>query len=376
MTRRFHPGFRAGLALAVLVCLLGILMLAAGCGKKKAANPTFPDPPETEVQNWFFGIWGSAANDVYIVGQPGLIMHFDGQNWEQQTSPTQAPLISVWGPNAGEVFICGHEGTVLRNTGGGWTTLGSETEERLFAVGSFDGEVFAAGANGTILKFTGGGFTNTGTVVARRVRTDQGWEIPEEDGTSNREDYGSFSTVTEFGIAGEEGVIFMKDPEVDWLRRVVTAGQQVVLSGVSDPADTPGNFVGTDGGLLFQLQEEDIGGVIWRNWAEVQGLASGGEAGDPITALWSDVGDTLYFTTREGDIYQRNPAGEVSEEPLYEGPYMLYSIWGTAPNDIWAVGINSHVVHFDGNEWAEVDVGLAKAAPGGPVLDKFGRVVP
>ena len=43
------------------------------------------------------GIWGSAASDVFAVGDRGVILRFDGAVWQVMPTPSNAHLFSVWG---------------------------------------------------------------------------------------------------------------------------------------------------------------------------------------------------------------------------------------------------------------------------------------
>ena len=36
----------------------------------------------------------------------------------------------------------------------------------------------------------------------------------------------------------------------------------------------------------------------------------------------------------------------------------LLGIWGTAPDDVWAVGSAGTVLHWDGNQWSSIDSGV------------------
>ncbi|NOU29803.1 MAG: hypothetical protein HOO96_18010 [Polyangiaceae bacterium] len=45
-------------------------------------------------------VWGSAANDVWIVGGAGSVFHFDGTRWSTQTSGVRYDLISVAGSSS------------------------------------------------------------------------------------------------------------------------------------------------------------------------------------------------------------------------------------------------------------------------------------
>jgi hypothetical protein len=59
------------------------------------------------------GVWGSADDDVYAVGDAGMIMHYDGATWAPMTSTTQSSLEAVAG-TATNVFAVGAAGTILR----------------------------------------------------------------------------------------------------------------------------------------------------------------------------------------------------------------------------------------------------------------------
>ncbi len=60
-----------------------------------------------------FGVWGSGPNDIYVVGDQGTILHFDGQKWSSQVSGTQVRLNSVWGSGPNDIYVVGDQGTVL-----------------------------------------------------------------------------------------------------------------------------------------------------------------------------------------------------------------------------------------------------------------------
>ena len=55
----------------------------------------------------FFKVWGSARDDVYAVGQRGIVMHFDGSAWEELFVGASDDLISVWGTGPDRVVMVG-----------------------------------------------------------------------------------------------------------------------------------------------------------------------------------------------------------------------------------------------------------------------------
>lgn len=55
----------------------------------------------------FFKVWGSSANDVYVVGQRGVLLHFDGLTWTEMASGTTEDLISIWGTGPNRIVMVG-----------------------------------------------------------------------------------------------------------------------------------------------------------------------------------------------------------------------------------------------------------------------------
>ena len=125
-------------------------------------------PPGTT----FYGVWGSATDDVWVVGgslagvgEPGVILHWDGFGWERATdAATRAtPLFKVWGTGPSDVFAVGEEGTILHWDGGVWTRADSGVNQRLVAVwGRGPDDVFAVGGaiTGIMLHWDGAAWTS------------------------------------------------------------------------------------------------------------------------------------------------------------------------------------------------------------------------
>jgi len=65
-------------------------------------------------------IWGSGPNDIWVVGDSGTVLHYDGTSFEPST--VQLPLgrkpnlYGVWGSSANDVWIVG-DGVALHYTG-------------------------------------------------------------------------------------------------------------------------------------------------------------------------------------------------------------------------------------------------------------------
>lgn len=371
---------RASFARPMLVLMLTAgclaLIVAGGCGDDPS-DPTYPDRPDPETGVWFLGVWGSGPGDVYVVGQPGLIYHFDGTSWTRQESGTNVALTDVWGDDAGTVYVCGHDGVILRKQGGGgWSRMESGTDADLFSIGEFDDTMYACGRTDELpaLRVLGG---STWSAAASEVyQRDNEQNVIDTLYIDSDEDpdeiIESLTTVGHYGITGSDGVILMADPETDWQLRRVLGGQQWITAATSK-SRVSGNFIATEGGRLFQLRQLDDEQLTWteRFSPAIDATIYGLHTGDA---------DTVWAVTNDGRVSRVDPPAYNSAVLLGNVGEILFDIWGSSGTDLYAVGINGRVLHFteiDGEyQWVEETLPLPETKRhDGLVFDKFGRYV-
>jgi len=390
MTSTQVPGKWHGTIYCLLLALtLALTFWVAGCGENEIEDPNFQEPPLPETQNWFYGVWASAADDVYVVGQPGLILHYDGSTWTQQASGTTEALIDIYSKD-GTIYVCGHNGTILRNSGGSWSKMSSGTSEHLFGIGTYSDTLYVAGINGTARRFSGSAWSASADSVI--VRDPSG---APSDTLDRREDIQSLVTVGYYGIGGSGGSILMEDScpggdadciQYNWELRRVRGGSVWVQAGWGDPI-IASNFIATNEGQLFQLTDDGQR----QSWLEIFSPST-----NAVYGMWV-TGDpglySVYVVTREGEVIlemiepvpgETLPAATV--HLIYDHPFWLTDIWGIDAWNLYAVGINETVLRFHNpaqdptTPW-EVEVielpeleGLSKsAAIDMPAVDKFGR---
>ncbi len=73
-------------------------------------------------------IWGTSDHDLYVVGNNGLIAHYDGRQWYKENSSTDINLLDIWGANANEIWTAGYssksgESIVLHKKNNFWRTI-------------------------------------------------------------------------------------------------------------------------------------------------------------------------------------------------------------------------------------------------------------
>lgn len=113
-----------------------------------------PSPVDTGG-NGLKGVWASAANDAWAVGDGGTIVHWKGSAWSAEASGTGNALAFVWGSAANDVWAVGTGGTIVHWNGSAWTPVTSGTTKDLTGVwGRSSTNVWAVG-NGTILHWDG-----------------------------------------------------------------------------------------------------------------------------------------------------------------------------------------------------------------------------
>lgn len=54
-----------------------------------------------------FKVWGSGAENVFVVGQSGLLLQYDGDAWQQHDLGVGEDLIAVWGTGPDDVTVVG-----------------------------------------------------------------------------------------------------------------------------------------------------------------------------------------------------------------------------------------------------------------------------
>ncbi len=122
------------------------------------------DVPAVPLLNWVFGF---GPEDVFVVGNAGTILHYDGQAWTLQPAPTDEALWGVWGAAPNDVWAVGGRGsvdsipTLLHYNGAVWESVptpefGRPGVTALFKVwGTSASNVYAVGRRGVILHFDG-----------------------------------------------------------------------------------------------------------------------------------------------------------------------------------------------------------------------------
>ena len=116
-------------------------------------------PPATTSSAALFKVHGLPNGEVWMVGQRGRALVYDGANLHDRRAATPLPLISLHGTDPAGLYAVGgvSGGVILRNEGGVWideTPRGLPMMSGVWATGR--DEAYAAGFNGNLWRRTGG----------------------------------------------------------------------------------------------------------------------------------------------------------------------------------------------------------------------------
>jgi hypothetical protein len=71
----------------------------------------------TNTSTNFHGTWVTSPTDSYIVGDGGTVLHFDGSNWLPLAVPVTSAFRAIYGTAAQNVYVVGDNGVVLQGIG-------------------------------------------------------------------------------------------------------------------------------------------------------------------------------------------------------------------------------------------------------------------
>jgi len=364
--------------LGLLVCVLAFGLF--GCSTDENTNVTQNPYPEPVVTPWLFSIWGTAVDDVYVVGRPGVILHWNGIQWRLTESSTET-LTDVWGTGSSEVYIVGHEGAILRGSGSSWSKMTSGTENHLYAVGQgpYDA-IHVVGEKGVIRKLSGSAWIATQTVAYRYAA-----DGTPEDTLVFEDDLQSLTSVTPFALAGDKASVVMENNAAgfdhQWLwGPIEDQALGFIYASASGPVASD-NYLANKDGRLFHLIDHPVDGLTWLKIDDPDGNeARPATFPAAITGLWRDDDNgRIVMTTRSGRVATLEIDGS-STGILYTGTEWLSDVWGTGDGEIWVVGKQGLMLFSSdhGATWTTVDdlplPDVTAKSIGG--TDKFGRPLP
>lgn len=297
-------------------------------------------------------LWGAADDDIWAVGDHGTLLHWDGTTWSPLNSGVSSTLSSVFGRSADDVWVVGGGGVKLHFDGITWQRFGSGVTGDLTSLHVVDAQTaFAVGAD-TLLAYDGSTWTERDTPVgeARAVA-----------GTG----------VSDLWVAGTasihhyDGTEWSEDsPDELEIWEMDSGGGRLLAIGtwaLWEHTPTGWNEVRTyrwPGGSDVHVSPDGVAFALGSAGAEV---SASGEAWSALPDIWASV-STIYGTSNEDvwlaghdGIFRLDNGGWLSHSNAYaDAPQLNVSdVWGTGPDDVWAVTDWGNVYHWNGVTWTK-----------------------
>ena len=255
-------------------------------------------------------IWGADENNVYAVGNSGVVIYFNGNAWTSMNSGVSTSLNGIWGVNESEVYVVGNGGIILYYDGSSWSRMTSGTDNDLNAVwGINDSLIYACGDSGTLLQYDGADWTAVESGLSQNLNAIHG---------------ASLSSI--YAVGKNNSVLSYNGSA--WLTSYPSNGSH--YNGVV-ALSSSNVFVAGDGGMIMRYN-----GSQWISMSSPLSVQYNG--------LWGSSGSNLYLVGVSGAILHYN--GTTWQEVLNDTDETLSAVWGYE-NDVFVAGKNGAVLIYD-----------------------------
>jgi photosystem II stability/assembly factor-like uncharacterized protein len=306
--------------------LLSVFMLAlAGCDR--LSSPSVRDAgADSLASQWervdagpvnFNAVSGSDPNNVFVVGDQGTILHWNGTALVREESGTTANLRGVAVADTTLAFAVGEQGTVLRRQDEVWVAEAPLTTAVLNAVSIGPNNAIAAGEQGTIL------------VLYQGV-----WKLVPNSRNDNY--YATSDTSTGFIVVGSLGVVVQPVLESATVPatppRITNAYSKTLAGAVRYGAGA--YVVGLDGAVFY-----------WASGVGTRLDLVKGPTGDDVALTpqkflraVSTLGDTAWIVGHQGLVLTMVQATATFTPWPVPDDRWLTGVYAAAADDIWIVG--------------------------------------
>ncbi|HTS89496.1 MAG TPA: hypothetical protein VMG41_13470 [Gemmatimonadales bacterium] len=287
------------------------------------------------------GVWCASATSCFAVGDAGLFMNWNGTSWSALTTePYSDTLYAVWGTSATDIYVAGQKGALIHWNGSGWTDTGISSDRTLRGIwGSSATDVYVVGDADTTNGMPNGAIWHgSGTTTSNWSKQST---LPV---TVNLQAVGGTGSTNVFAV-GPAGVVLQNTSGgTSWTNITSTVVAGASLTSVAGS--------GTDvflGGLGGTLKSSTNSGVNWTG-------TSGSTGGNNLNWVWGSASNDVYAVGDAGTILHWNGSslGAVTSGTTAN----LYGVFGTTATDLYAVGSGGTILHSaNGTTWTAMTSG-------------------
>ena len=324
----------------VTLLLCAVLQTLSSCGDSTAPDPagrvvwtSVATLPVEARGGRLSQIWGSSPTDIWVVGSPTGLYHYDGTAWSP-VAIAGTPYISyIWGRSATDLWAVGstatatypnYIGTILHYDGTNWSTVSSVSTTDLFrSVWASSGSNVLVGAwspadVSRVAHYDGTSWSNSYQAHASSLVTIWG---------------ASPSDVWAIGFIGQTGGSYsgsiMHYDGASWSAVVPTVSRGLFgLWGFSS------SFV-----VAVGRDEYDGSGIALtydgKNWS----TSWTGNASTSVVSVWG-TSETNVWAVGEIVLHFDGKRWSTVSGPSSDPPIFLNGVWTSSPGDVWAVGWN------------------------------------
>ncbi|MCA9626107.1 MAG: hypothetical protein KC766_00515, partial [Myxococcales bacterium] len=269
------------------------------------------------------GIYGRSARDLWVVGQTGLLAHFDGATWTRVDSGAGIIFEDVWGTSEDDLWA-GAQGSLHHYDGSAWTFEPTYPSSVYGLWGTSRSDVWAVGAGGSISRFDGATWSAADVSALSSDTLHAVW------GTSSSDVWavGASGTIAHFdGSAWTPSSGTLTDFYVD-LIDVWGSGSDHVLA------------VGREGTVL------EWNGASWA----MLDLGVDVSTND-LLAVWGTAADNIWIVGGGNAVLHFDGMTWTKTGGTGSLLFAYTDVYGSAANDVWISGTQGQVQHFDGMTW-------------------------
>ncbi|MBX3258145.1 MAG: hypothetical protein KF782_00385 [Labilithrix sp.] len=294
-----------------------------------------------------YGVWGSSANDVWVVGSFGAVLHWNGATWSQQRVRTAAgqpkPLFGIWGSGPGDVWAFGvneiFHADGWDDTETAWSTIEAPrldaftptSARAIWGSSAMDVWLLLAPLNSFSSNMLNKCWHSTGWSGAEtKLNAALDHYVAGNPGMNFAGIWGTGPS--DVWIVGASGRILHTDGyrngAAEWVQPNSHTRQH--LTGVWGSATDDVWAVGENGTIRHYTYDE-VGALGW--------APSDSTVTTHLRAVWGTSATNVWAIGDEGTILHGDGSGwSRSKVPTLPPSTPLYGIWGSGPDDVWVVG--------------------------------------
>ena len=295
---------------------------SANISKKPKKQPKIPKPVKApEFADIYTDIFQSDDQKVYIVGNKGVLLCFDGKNYNKIDTITDTDLYTICGDGK-SIYIAGRNGFFSRYREGKWNEIILPFKGKILDSIAFDEKnVFLCGSYGAFFHYNG--------TEVKKIETDVNVFLRAMQGTSPENIYlvGGKGNIIRFD--GYQCKVVFKSKSSGYLKCIHIDNKDKILV-----AGENGSVIKYNGKKWESIQEE--------NFHCYSGIAKSKE--------------TYYICEENGYCIQLDNDNSIKHFPIVPGT-CINAIYSLCNGKIMAAGENNLISLYNESSWEREKIG-------------------